>query len=372
MHHDASASEGGAILSIDLGAIVANWRDLSARARPAETGAVVKADAYGCGVEPVVAALSKAGCATFFVAQIQEARRVRESAPDAIIYVLNGLTPESAPAFAELNARPVLGSMPEWLEWNAFVAAQNWRGACALHVDTGMNRLGLRLDDAADLTLQELQSANVALLMSHFVSSEIPAHPMNAKQMGVFRDLRARFPGIPGSLANSSGIFLGPDALHDVVRPGIALYGGNPTPEHLNLMRPVVQLDARIIQVRIVPEGETVGYGATWRTKRRSRIAVVSLGYADGYPRAASASDLKPGTDALIAGHRAPLAGRVSMDLIAIDATDVPEAFVQRGAFATFIGGGISISDVASRAGTISYEVLTHLGRRFKRIYHGA
>ncbi len=250
-------SEAGGMLSIDLSALVANWRELGSRAAPAECAAVVKADGYGCGIAPVSAALAKAGCKTFFVADLAEARSVRRIVPAAALYVLNGLAPGAAEAFAEANVRPVIGSLPELAEWEAFRAGTGWRGGAALHVDTGMNRLGLAPEQAAEVAGRNAP-ANIVLLMSHFACAEEPSHPLNARQMAEFREVRALFPGIPASLANSSGIFLGPDAHHDLVRPGVGLYGANPTPGHLNLMRAVVRLEARLVQVREVPAGETV------------------------------------------------------------------------------------------------------------------
>jgi alanine racemase len=186
-----------------------------------------------------------------------------------------------------------------------------------------------------------------------------------------FHEIRALFPGIPGSLSNSSGIFLGKEAHHDLVRPGVALYGANPTPTKANPMQPVVTLQGRVVQLRDVAQGETVGYSATWTAKRPTRLAVVSVGYADGFLRAASASDARPGAEAIVAGQRCPLAGRVSMDLIAIDVTDVPPASLTRGDLVDLLDTEIGVDDLAVRAGTIAYEVLTSLGRRYRRVYSG-
>jgi alanine racemase len=364
-------SEAGGILTIDLDAIVANWRELKRRAAPAHCAAVVKADAYGCGIEAVVRALTTASCDTLFVAHLAEGRQARAAAPDATIYVLNGLLPSTAAAYPAANLRPVICSLRELAEWEAFAASSGWRGGAALHVDTGMNRLGLRPQEATALAQRSLEHAGVVLLMSHFACSEDPAHPLNAKQMGLFRELRDVFPGMPGSLANSSGIFLGPDAQHDLVRPGVALYGANPTPGHVNLMRPVVRLDGRIVQVRSVAEGESVGYGATWTARRPTQLAVVSVGYADGFPRAASAHDTKAGAEAMVAGRRCPVAGRVSMDLIAVDVTDLGDAAPHRGDLIALLNEEIGVDELAAHAGTIAYEILTSLGRRYRRVYRG-
>jgi alanine racemase len=205
--------------------------------------------------------------------------------------------------------------------------------------------------------------------MSHFACSEDPTHPLNAQQMARFRALRELYPGVPASLANSSGIFLGPDAHHDLVRPGVALYGANPTPGHLNPMRTVVRLQGRVLQVREIGIGETVGYGATWTARRASRIAIVAIGYADGLLRSASASDLHAGANAIVAGRRCPFAGRVSMDLLAIDVTDVPSGLPRRGDLVALLDDEIGVDELADHAGTIGYEILTRLGTRYRRIY---
>jgi alanine racemase len=364
------AAEAGGILTVDLAALEANWRALGRRVMPSECSAVIKADAYGCGIEPVAARLSRAGCKTFFVADLAEARRARSAAPDAAIYVLNGLLPGTASAFADLHARPVIGSMAELAEWDAFCTGQQWQGGAALHVDTGMNRLGISANEAAALA-PRIRSENhgITLLMSHLACSEVEDHPLNQRQINLFREVRILYRGIPSSLANSSGIFLGNAAHCDMVRPGVALYGVNPTPGRSNPMRPVIELQARIVQLRVVPKGETVGYDAAWTAKHVTRLAVVAVGYADGYLRAASASDDAPGADAIIAGKRCPIAGRISMDLIAIDITSLPDNSVRRGDLAKLIGDEISVDDVANAAGTIGYEVLTGLGRRYHRVY---
>ena len=367
-----AAAQAGGILTINLGTIAANWRTLGRQAMPTECAAVIKADGYGCGIEQVAAALAKAGCKTFFVADLAEARRARAIAAEPTIYVLNGLLASTAPAYAELRARPVIGSMVELAEWDAFCATHQWRGGAALHVDTGMNRLGIAAADAAALAPRiRAENHGITLLMSHLACSEEPEHPLNARQIEAFREVRVLYRGIPSSLANSSGIFLGDKAHCDMVRPGVALYGVNPTPGQKNPMLPVVELQAHVVQVRSVRRGETVGYNAAWTAKRASRIAVVAAGYADGYLRAASASDVRPGGSALVGGRRCPIAGRVSMDLMAIDVTDLPDSACRRGDLVTLIGGEMTVDTVAASAGTIGYEVLTSLGRRYHRVYRG-
>jgi alanine racemase len=361
-------AEAGGLLTVDLEALVINWRELARRVAPSECAAVVKADGYGCGIERVTAALAKAGCATFFVAYPFEGRKARAVAPEAAIYVLNGLMPHTAPAYAEANLRPVLGSLPELSEWKAFVAANGWKGGAALHVDTGMNRLGVSFEEAQRLALRP---AGVSLLMSHLACAETPDHPLNARQMAKFRAARAMFPNAKGSLANSSGIFLGREAHYEMVRPGAALYGVNPTPGQPNPMRPVVELRGRVAQVRKVAAGDSVGYGAAWTAKRPAKIAVVSIGYADGLMRNLSGRDEHEGAQAIVANWPCHLAGLISMDLLAVDVSDLPEGVPARGELVTLIGEGITVDAVAARAGTIGYEVLTSLGRRYLRLYKG-
>jgi alanine racemase len=364
------AAEAGGVLTIDLAAIEANWKALARRAMPAECAAVIKADAYGCGIEPVGTILARAGCKTFFVADLLEARRLRNIAPEPTIYVLNGMMPGTAEAFADLHVRPVIGSLTELAEWDAFVATSGWQGGAALQVDTGMNRLGLSPDEAAALAPRVRADAHgITLLMSHFVSSEEENHPLNDKQIKLFREIRVLYRGTPASLANSSGVFLGSAAHCDMIRPGAALFGVNPTPKRSNPMQPVVELRGRIVAVREVKRGDTVGYNAGWTAKRDAQVAIVAVGYADGYLRAASASDARAGAEAVIAGERCPLAGRVSMDLLAVDVTGLPAGAARRGDMATLIGDGISVDDLAARANTIGYEVLTSLGRRYHRIF---
>jgi alanine racemase len=368
----ADPNEAGGILTVDLAAIAANWNALAGMTVPVECAAVVKGDGYGCGLEPVTRTLYRAGCRTFFVADIPEGRRVRAVASDAAIYILNGVMPGSAQAFAADYLRPVISSTTELAEWDAFVATRNWRGGGALHVDTGMNRLGITVDEAVAIA-PRLQSENhgFTLLMSHLACAEIPGHPMNDRQIRLFREVRMLYRGVASSLANSSGIFLGGTAYCDLVRPGVALYGVNPTPAKKNPMRPVVELKARIIQVRTINKGDTVGYGAAFTATRPSRIAIVAVGYADGFLRSAAAARGKPAAEVVVAGKRCPVAGRVSMDVLAVDVTDLSDGAVRRGDFATLIGGRLSVDDLAAGMGTIGYEVLTHLGRRYHRVYKG-
>jgi len=363
--------EAGGLLTIDLGALVANWKTLRGLSGGAECAAVVKADAYGIGIEPAVAALARAGCRTYFVAHLSEGIRVRAVDTSAAVYVLNGLLPGTAPTYAAHGLRPVLGARAEIAEWASFCHLANRAFEAALHVDTGMNRLGLRSEQAAALTDDELAPFTIALLMTHLVSAEEPDSPLNARQIAAFAAARQRFPHIPASLCNSSGIFLAAKPHFDLVRPGYALYGGNPLPGRDNPMQPVVRLEGRIVQVRAVMDGETVGYNAQWTARGERRIATISVGYADGYPRNGGATDAKPGGAAIVAGIRCPFAGRVSMDLITIDVTAVPASALQRGRLVTLIGDGITLDAAGETSGTTGYEMLTNLGRRYARGYIG-
>src|SRR5882757_4069796 len=279
-----SGDEAGGVLTIDLVAIEANWKRLAGMTVPVECGAVVKADAYGCGLDQVTRKLHKAGCRTFFVADVGEGRCVRAIAREAVIYVLNGVLPNTGRALADAYLRPVINSTTELAEWDTFVATNDWRGGAALHIDTGMNRLGLTLDEGVAIAARvKSESHGFTLLMSHFACADVPEHALNDKQIRLFRELRIMYRGVSSSLANSSGIFLGGTVHCDLVRPGMALYGANPTPGKKNPMRPVVELKGRILHVRHVAKGGTVGYGAAFTAARESRVAIIAVGYGDGY-----------------------------------------------------------------------------------------
>jgi alanine racemase len=372
-------TETGALLEINLAALKSNWRELAKRAHPAQCAAVVKADAYGIGLVAAVSALQEAGCNTFFVAHLTEAQTARNVAPHAVIYVLNGLLHHSCEPYGALNVRPVIGSLEEWREWqtyrHAFIKTRDDILPAALHVDTGMNRLGLSVAEACELGVSlKNVDGSISLLMSHLSSAEDWDDPATTQQIERFEKVRAHFPHVPASLSNSSGLFRAEKPFYDVVRAGYALYGGNPTPHHKNPMHPVVTLKARIIQTRTVQAGEGVGYNGQWTAQSTQRLAVISVGYADGYPRGASATDAKrdakqPMGHAVVGGVLCPFAGRVSMDLITIDVTNAPLSASQRGDDVTLIGEGLDLDTVAHNAGTIGYEVLTHLGARYVRRY---
>ena len=367
--------EAGALLTIDLEALAFNWRLLRNRAGGADCAAVVKANAYGIGIEMAVPKLLAAGCRTFYVAHLAEAKRVRALTGDAVIYVLNGFLSGAGPVYAAHGLRPVLGSREEIAEWGEFAAANPDAPPAAIHIDTGMNRLGLPPEEVADMA-RSLSFAP-ALILTHLASAEDQTDPSNARQLADFTRLRAHFPDTPASFCNSSGAFIEPVAAFDQTRAGVALYGANPTPGKPNPMREVVRLEAKILQIRDVPDGAAVGYNGKWKARGPRRLATLSIGYADGYLRSASAWDSKAAQGieagiALVGGVTCPFAGSVSMDLIVIDVTDAPQDAVQRGACAVMIGDGLTIDEVASRAGTIPYEILTSLGRRYARIYRNA
>jgi alanine racemase len=360
------------ILMVDLDALVANWRKLEKTAVPAECAGVIKADAYGCGTGPVARALANAGCKTFFVATLDEARVAREATPSAAIHVLDGFFQNSGDVFAEIDARPVIGDLNELAEWDVFCRRTGWAGSAAIHIDTGINRLGLTVTQAQGI-IPRINAGDhgITLVMSHLACAETLNHPLNSKQLAAFREIASLFSGVPASLSNSSGIFLGSQFQFDMVRPGAALYGVNPTPESDNPMQPVVDLKAKIVQFRTIERGESVGYGATWTARRPTRLAIVAAGYADGYFRAAGGSDGTRGADVIVAGKRCPVVGRISMDLMAVDITDLAPNVARRGHLATLIGEGITVDELAHHFGTIGYEVLTSLGSRYARVYKG-
>ena len=368
--HKTADPTATSVLTIDLGALRANYRALRDLAAGAECAAVIKANAYGTGSGEAVRALSKDDCKTFFVATFSEAEAVRETAPDATVYVLDGFFAGSGPAFAETRIRPVLSSLPEVRDWAAFCKDKGKPLPAALHVDTGMNRLGLPRSEVEQLQKSPdiLNAFTPALLISHLACADEPGHPMNEAQLKAFEDLRSMLPTCHASLANSAGIFLGERYRFDLVRAGFALYGGRAVEGQASL-DPVVQLHARITQIHEAQAGETVGYGAERKLSRPTRIATLSLGYADGIFRCLGARDGHPGLTGFIDGHRAPVLGRVSMDLITLDVSKIPDGVAERGSWVEILGEHTSVDDLAIQAGTIGYEVLTSLGHRAQRIY---
>ncbi|HYD70386.1 alanine racemase [Azospirillum sp.] len=358
-------ARAGAVLTVDLGAVVANWRLLRNRVAPARCSAVVKADAYGLGAARVAPALAAAGCETFVVAQFEEALAVRAVVPDAEILSLGGLPTGTEAEFAAHRIVPVLNHLGEIDAWAAFCRARGESLPTAVHIDTGMNRLGLGPDELDTLAEDpaRLSGMRVRAWISHLACAEADT-PMNAQQLGRFRMALARLPAAPASLANSSGIFLGNPWHFDLVRPGCALFGVNPTPTQPNPMAQTVRLDARVLQVRNVDSPMTVGYGATHRVAGRGKIATIAVGYADGYLRSLSGRG-----HVHVGGVPAPVVGRISMDLITVDITALPDGAVAPGMLVELIGPNRTVDTVAEQAGTIGYEVLTSLGPRYHRVY---
>ena len=367
---ESLASSTGTI-TVDLGRIAANWLALADKVAPARCAAVVKADAYGLGAERVIAALTRAGCTTFFIATPDEAETARKIAPSAEIFALDGLVGNAAAPFAHLGVKPVLSTLDDVVAWSALCRARGEALPAAIHIDTGLHRLGLPLRDVRRLAAEPSMMAGIDLdlVMSHLASADNPRDPKNRDQLLTFETLSALFPGVPRSLAASDGLMLGPAYHFDLVRPGYAIYGGQASQIAPAPVKPAVTVSARILAVADVAPGETVGYSATWRAKRPSRIATIAAGYADGVPRNASAPDGRPGGHVLISGHLAPIVGRISMDLITVDVTDLPEGAAMPGEFAKLIAQGLSIEDAGYAAGTIGYEILTRLGHRFTRLY---
>jgi alanine racemase len=381
------AARAGAILEIDLAGIVANWRLLARQAAPALCAAVVKANAYGLGAVPVARALGAAGCETFFVATLDEGIALRHALGDAPeIAVFNGPLPGTASEFAAHDLIPVLndpGQIEAWASlrtyWDSEVSAgprasrPHAAGTAALqkagtpapailHVDTGMARLGLHADEFA--TVVEHPPFPWRAVISHLACADCPDHPLNERQRARFAAVIAQFPGVPASLAASSGIFLGPSYHFDLVRPGAALFGVNPQPGCPNPLRQIVRLSAKIVQVRQIDRGESVGYGAAHVMEAPGRAAIVAVGYADGWLRSLSHRGC-----GYLAGTRIPLLGRVSMDLATFDVSAVPPALARPGAMIELLGADYGVDAAASDAGTIGYEILCALGSRYHRIY---
>ncbi|MBV9784837.1 MAG: alanine racemase [Acidisphaera sp.] len=362
----SSTDAAGAVLEIDLEAIAANWRLLRERHKSGPVAGVVKADGYGLGARLVAPCLHAAGCRHFFVAHLDEALAISPLLPDAMLAVLNGLLPGTEADYAARGIIPVLGSLDEVARWAAQARSAGQALPALLHVDTGMSRLGLDARELAVLAEEPGRLDGIAMrfVMTHLVSSEVADDALNPAQLARFAQACGRLPPAPRSLANSSGIFLGAAYGSDLARPGAALYGINPTPGRANPMRGTVRLRARVLQVREIAAGETVGYNATWRATRPSRIATAGLGYADGFLRSLSGRGA-----AFFDGEPVPLVGRVSMDLTTYDVTRHPA--VGPGSWLEIIGPHCPLDRLAEEAGTNGYEILTSLGSRYARIALG-
>ena len=354
------------MLEIDLGAIAANWRLLATRAAPAACAAVLKADAYGLGAGPVAKALAAAGCRLFFTATLDEGISLRQAIGAAAeIAVLNGPLPNSGKEFVAAQLVPVLNEPGQIAEWRR-LAADRLGLPAILHVDTGMARLGLAPREFTALaeTLGGPGPVRWRAVMSHLACADDPSHPHNKLQRTRFEAIRRHLPGVPASLAASSGIFLGSDFHFDLVRPGAALYGVNPRPGIPNLLKPTLGLRGKIVQIREIDGGEPVGYGAGHVMAGPGRLATVAVGYADGLLRSLSHRGC-----GRLAGCRVPLVGRVSMDLAVFDISALPSASVGPGDWIELLGTEYGVNEAARDAGTIGYEVLTALGGRCCRVY---
>lgn len=367
----AEARRAGGVLTIDLDALAANWTLYAdmAKASGAEAAAVVKACSYGLDAAHTAPALARAGCETFYVATIDEGIALRDIlGPDATIRVFNGLMDGAERDFTAHGLTPVLNSLGDLDAWRAFCSGLGEALACALHIDSGMGRLGLDQREFEHLAddPEHLVGLKLECVLSHLACAEETDTPYNAQQLARFSAALKRLPATRASFANSSGVFLGPDYHFDEVRPGAALYGVNPTPNEPNPMAQVVRLQAKILQTRTIDTPQGVGYGATHQAKASDRIATLAAGYADGYPRSLSGVG-----DAYIGALHAPIVGRVSMDLITINVTDIPEHLTHPGQLVDLIGPLNPVDDVAAKAGTIGYEMLTSLGARYHRVYLG-
>ncbi len=356
-------------LTVRLGAIAQNYRIFQSFSAAAEVSGVVKADGYGTGAIEAAKTLRAAGCKTFFVARLSEGIALRPILGDARIFVLDGVQENTISTFVANNLIPVLNSLAQIDMWGAAARASHTTRDAAIHVDTGMNRLGLASDELSVLAgdaKSRLNGIHVALWMSHLACADDSANAMNAVQLSRFRAALSSLPPAPASFASSGGVLLGKDYVFDMVRPGIGLYGGNPA-HGKNPFKVVAQMSGAILQLRRVDSGGSVGYGATFRIGRKSVLATVALGYADGLMRSLGNHGF-----GAIAGHRAPIAGRVSMDLCTLDVTDTPQEFLKAGAEVEFFGDTISLEEAAASGGTANYELLTSLGARLKRVYTGA
>ena len=357
-------------LTVDLGALKLNWLALDRVGGKAITGAVVKADGYGLGIEPVGRALFDAGARFFFTATPDEALTVRRLLPPAHVFVLDGLFPGAAEIYARERLMPVLSSLAMLQEWLAHCVATGNAWPAALHFDTGMNRLGFRLDELATVkSMIGERGWQPEMVMSHFACADEPMHEKNRAQLMLFHAVVQHFPGVPASLANSAAILTAREHHFQLLRPGIALYGGRAVSGRQSPMQRVVALEAPVLQIKEAKAGETVGYSATQTLQRDSRLAIIAFGYADGFFRALSSSNNRIGGKAAFRGRPVPVVGRVSMDLVALDLTDLGAELPRPGEMVEILGATLSVDDQADAAGTIGYEVLTSLKGRYERVF---
>lgn len=358
-------------LTIDLGAIRANYRRLSAAMGAVPCAGVVKANAYGLGVERVAPVLWDEGCRIFFTATLPEAIELRAILPEASVAVLNGLVGGTEALFVEHGIIPVLGDIEQVDGWRTHGGGIGRALPAMLHVDTGMSRTGLDAGqwDRVVETPELLDGIDWLYLMSHLSCADEPEHPMNRAQLDRFIAIRTALSrsmarSMKCCLANSAGILLDPSYHFDLGRPGIGLYGGRPRADRPNPHACPIRLEGRVMQVRTIAPGTPVSYGAGWRAERETRVATIGAGYADGYLRSLSGK-----AEVSLSGTRCPVIGRVTMDMIMVDVTDLPESVARPGAFAELLGPEMHPDAMADAAGTISYELLTSLGTRYERRY---
>lgn len=363
----STPSETTAELTVRLGSLAANFRESLRRAAPAAIAPVVKANAYGMGLAPVAHALVNAGADTFFVARMEEGIALRKLLPRQRIFVLDGIAAGAAPALLSHALTPVLNSLDEVAEWSVLARRERRELDAVLHVDTGMNRSGLSHDELSTLVSgirHLLDGIKLVLVMSHLARADEPDRDMNWVQLARFKAALALLPSAPASLSASAGIELGRDFLFDLVRPGLGIYGGNPVASRPNPYRTVAVLTGRVLQIRAVQAGDSVGYGAGYTAAQPMTLATVAAGYADGLMRRIAARGR-----AAIAGYFVPYAGRISMDLTVLDVTSVPANLLARGTGVEFMGDTVTLEELADAAGTITHEVLTSIGPRVHRHY---
>lgn len=359
-------SDCAGVIEVDLAALAKNYRTLAENADPALCAAAVKANAYGLGVERVAPCLWEQGCRDYFVATLDEGIALRNILRKASIFVLNGLLEGQERSFDDKKLVPVLNDLGQIEIWRRYCKDHETALPCVVQFDTGMNRLGLTAADAERLVERPefLSGITVQGIMSHLACGSDPSHPLNEAQRLAFDRIRSEYPDISASLANSAGVFLGRPFHFDMVRVGIALYGGNPLDGERHGIEPVVRVRSRILQERVVEAGATVGYNATHTAETRTRLITASAGYADGVSTRLSNTGF-----VVIDGQRAPIVGRVSMDLITVDVTDVPEEKTKPGGYVDLVGPGLSLDETAATGGLIPYEILTGLSSRFERRY---
>ncbi len=357
-----------ATLTVDLGAVRSNYRKLRSEAAGAETAGVVKANGYGLGAREVSEALSLEGCSTFYVARIEEGIGVRREQPNATIYVFDGVLPRTEDELDEFELTPVINSIEQLERWNSYGRKVQKQLPCSVHIDTGMRRLGLPELEVSALieSLSGFDAILITQIISHLASADVANSDQSVEQLSRFTEVRRHLPMGQASLANSAGIYLGAEYRFDLVRPGIALYGGKPLPEHqqINPMKNVATLEAPIVQLRRAEPGETVGYGASYKVEQPATVATIPVGYADGFLRSSSSRGA-----VAVAGQLAPIIGRVSMDLITVDVSEIPADQLYPGAPVELLGDQCRVDDVAAVAGSIPHEFLTNLGHRFRLEY---